>query len=243
MPLSFNGVTGVQAGVESHTTSGARKAIAAAGIGNLLEYYDFGVYGFLATGISRRFFPGQDPNAALLSTFAVFGVAFLARPIGGAVLGRVGDIKGRKSTLILTITLMALGTAGIGCIPDYSSIGLGAPLLLLLCRVVQGLSTGGEWGNATAFIVEWSPEGRRGFYGSFSQSSVVGGGLTALIVVALMNTAFTPAQMDAWAWRIPFLLGLLLLPIGLWLRRDVGVTPRFQAEQGGGATGHVGIGL
>jgi MFS transporter, MHS family, proline/betaine transporter len=242
MSPSFGGVTGVQAGVESHNIRGARKAIAAASIGNLLEYYDFGVYGFLATVLSRKFFPGQDPNAALLSTFAVFGVAFLARPIGGAVLGRVGDIKGRKSTLILTITLMALGTAGIGCIPDYGAIGLGAPLLLVLCRVVQGLSTGGEWGNATAFIVEWSPEGRRGYYGSFSQSAIVGGGLTALIVVALMNTAFTQAQVDAWAWRIPFLLGLVLLPFGLWLRRDVAETPRFTAEQRGETTGMADLG-
>ena len=220
----------------------ARKAIMAAGIGNLLEYYDFAVYGFLATVISRKFFPGQDPNTALLSTFAVFGVAFLARPLGGAVLGRMGDLRGRKSTLILTITLMAVGTAGIGLIPDYGSIGIAAPVLLLLCRVLQGLSTGGEWGNATAFIVEWSPPGRRGFYGSFSQSSVVCGGLTAAVVVALLNTAFTTAQVDAWAWRIPFLLGLVLLPIGLWLRRDVPETPRFRAEQRGETTGLADLG-
>jgi MHS family proline/betaine transporter-like MFS transporter len=225
-----------------HDMRAARKAIMAAGIGNLLEYYDFGIYGFLATVISRKFFPGQDPTAALLATFAVFGVAFLARPLGGALLGRMGDIRGRKSTLVLTITLMAIGTAGIGLIPDYATIGIAAPVLLLLCRVLQGLSTGGEWGNATAFIVEWSPEGRRGFYGSFSQSSIVCGGLTAAVVVAMMNTAFTPAQVDAWAWRIPFLLGILLLPIGLWLRRDIAETPRFQAEQRGETTGLTDLG-
>jgi MHS family proline/betaine transporter-like MFS transporter len=230
------------ADTEPHNVRGAIKAIVAAGIGNLLEYYDFAVYGFMATVIGRKFFPSEDRTASLLATYAVFGVAFLARPIGGAVLGRMGDIKGRKSTLILTITLMALGTAGIGCIPDHGSIGLAAPLLLVLCRVVQGLSTGGEWGNATSFIVEWSPEGKRGFYGSFSQSSIVGGGLTALIVVALLNTIFTPTQVDAWAWRIPFLMGLVLLPIGIWLRRGVPETPRFRAEQRGETTGLADLG-
>jgi MHS family proline/betaine transporter-like MFS transporter len=230
------------AALESHNLGDARKAIVAAGIGNLLEYYDFAVYGFLATVISRKFFPGEDPNSALLKTFAIFGVAFLARPLGGAIIGRMGDLKGRKSMLILTIVLMALGTAGIGCIPDYGAIGIWAPVLLVLCRVLQGLSTGGEWGNATAFIVEWSPEGKRGFYGSFSQSSVVGGGLTALIVLAIMNTVLTPAQVDAWGWRLPFLLGLVLLPIGIWLRRDVAETPRFRAEQRGETSGMADLG-
>ena len=223
-------------------TRSARQAITAAGIGNVLEYYDFGIYGYLATVISRKFFPGADPTAALLSTFAVFGVAFLARPLGGVLLGRMGDTKGRKSTLILTISLMAVGTAAIGLIPDYDSIGVMAPVLLVLCRVLQGLSTGGEWGNATAFIVEWSPEGRRGFYGSFSQSSIVAGGLVSSIVVALLNTAFTAAQIDAWAWRIPFLMGILLLPVGLWLRRGIDETPRFKAEQRGEATGLADLG-
>jgi len=132
----------------------ARQAITAAGIGNVLEYYDFGVYGFLAAVLGRKFFPGDDPTASLLATFAAFGVAFLARPLGGLVLGRMGDVRGRKSTLVLTIILMAIGTAGIGLIPSYASIGVAAPILLVLCRVLQGLSAGGEWGNSTAFIVE-----------------------------------------------------------------------------------------
>ncbi|MGI4950691.1 MAG: MFS transporter [Janthinobacterium lividum] len=229
-------------GVDGATLGGARRAITAAGIGNVLEYYDFGIYGYLATVLSRKFFPGDDPTAALLSTFGVFGVAFLARPLGGVLLGRMGDVRGRKSTLILTITLMAVGTAGIGLIPDYGSIGIMAPILLVLCRVLQGLSTGGEWGNATAFIVEWSPEGKRGFYGSFSQSSVVAGGLTASVMVALMNTVFTAGQIEDWAWRLPFLLGILLLPVGLWLRRGIGETPRFKAEQRGESAGLADLG-
>lgn len=131
-----------------------RRAITAAGIGNVLEYYDFGVYGFLATVIARKFFPGTDEVASLLATFAAFGVGFLARPLGGIVLGRMGDVRGRKAALVLTIVLMAVGTTGIGLIPDYAAIGVLAPVLLVLCRVLQGLSAGGEWGNATSFIVE-----------------------------------------------------------------------------------------
>ena len=220
----------------------ARQAITAAGIGNVLEYYDFGIYGFLAATLGRKFFPGADPTASLLATFAAFGIAFLARPLGAIVLGRMGDVRGRKSTLVLTIVLMAVGTAGIGLIPEYAAIGVAAPILLVLCRVLQGLSAGGEWGNATAFIVEWSPEGRRGFFGSFSQASVVGGLLLSSAVAALLNSVFTAGQIEAWAWRIPFLLGALLLPVGLWLRRGIGETPRFEAEQQGERSGLADLG-
>ena len=214
-----------------------RRAITAAGIGNVLEYYDFGVYGFLAGVIGRKFFPGTDEVASLLATFAAFGVGFLARPLGGIVLGRLGDVRGRKSALVLTILLMAIGTVGIGLIPEYASIGVLAPALLVLCRVLQGLSAGGEWGNATTFIVEWAPEGRRGYYGSYSQASVVGGLLASSAVAALLNSVFTPGEIDAWAWRLPFLLGAVLLPVGLWLRRGINETPRFQAEQAGQGAG------
>jgi MHS family proline/betaine transporter-like MFS transporter len=220
----------------------ARRAIVAAGIGNVLEYYDFGIYGFLATVIARKFFPGTDPTAALLATFAAFGVGFLARPVGGIVLGRLGDIAGRKSALILTIVLMAVGTAGIGLIPEYAAVGVVAPVLLVLCRILQGLSAGGEWGNATAFIVEWSPDGKRGYLGSYSQASVVGGVLMASGVAALMNSLFPAAAIDAWAWRLPFLLGAVLLPIGLWLRIGIEETPRFRAEQAGHKSGLADLG-
>lgn len=219
------------------TGMSARRAIMAAGIGNVLEYYDFGIYGFLAGVIARKFFPGTDATAALLATFAAFGVGFLARPVGGIVLGRLGDITGRKSALVLTIVLMAIGTVGIGLIPDYAAIGVAAPVFLVACRVLQGLSTGGEWGNATAFIVEWSPQGRRGYYGSYSQASVVGGVLMASGIAALLNSIFSAADIQAWAWRLPFLLGAVLLPIGLWLRCGIEETPRFRAEQAGHTSG------
>ncbi len=219
-----------------------RRAITAAGIGNVLEYYDFGIYGFLAVVIARKFFPGTDEVASLLATFAAFGVGFLARPLGGIVLGRLGDTRGRKSALVTTILLMAIGTVGIGLIPDYSSIGVLAPILLVLCRILQGLSAGGEWGNATSFIVEWAPEGRRGYFGSYSQASIVGGILMSSAVAALLNSVFSTADIDAWAWRLPFLLGGLLLPVGLWLRRGIEETPRFREEQAGRTTGLADLG-
>jgi MHS family proline/betaine transporter-like MFS transporter len=227
---------------ETMTAMSARKAITAAGIGNVLEYYDFGVYGFLASVLARKFFPGGDDAAALLATFAAFGVGFLARPLGGIILGRMGDLRGRKSALVLTIVLMAIGTTGIGCIPEYGAIGVAAPVLLVLCRILQGLSAGGEWGNATAFIVEWSPEGRRGFFGSFSQASVIGGLLASSAVAAVLNSVFTPGEIDAWAWRVPFLLGAALLPIGLWLRRGIEETPRFRDEKAGHSAGLADLG-
>jgi MHS family proline/betaine transporter-like MFS transporter len=220
----------------------ARRAITAAGIGNVLEYYDFGIYGFLAGVIARKFFPGTDEVAGLLATFAAFGVGFLARPLGGIVLGRLGDVRGRKSALVTTILLMAVGTVGIGLIPEHASIGVLAPILLVLCRILQGLSAGGEWGNATSFIVEWSPEGRRGYFGSYSQASVVGGVLMSSAVAALLNSIFSSAEIDAWAWRLPFLLGAILLPVGLWLRRGVEETPRFRAEQAGETSGLADLG-
>ena len=224
------------------TSMSATRAITAAGIGNVLEYYDFGIYGFLASVIARKFFPGTDDVASLLATFATFGVGFLARPLGGIVLGRMGDLRGRKSALVLTIVLMAVGTAGIGCIPSYAQIGVAGPVLLVLCRILQGLSAGGEWGNSTAFIVEWAPDGKRGYLGSYSQASVVGGLLMSSAIAAILNSLYTPAEIDAWAWRLPFLLGAALLPIALWLRRGIQETPRYRDEQAGHHTGLADLG-
>src|ERR1700761_6777657 len=138
-------------------TDKSHKAVWAASIGNLLEWYDFGVYAYLATLIAAKFFPGNDQTASLLAAFAAYGVGFLARPLGGIVIGRLGDVRGRKAALVLTIFLMAFGTVGIGLIPSRSSIGILAPVLLVICRLMQGFSAGGEWGGSTAFIVEWAP--------------------------------------------------------------------------------------
>src|SRR5215472_11191989 len=148
------------------------RPILAAAAGNLLEWYDFVIYAFMAPYIAEKFFPSGDPLAGLLAVFATFGLGFVVRPLGGILIGRLGDAKGRKPALLLTVFLMAAGTAGIGLVPSRASIGALAPLLLLLCRLIQGFSAGGEWASATTFIYEWAPKERRGFFSSLQQSSV-----------------------------------------------------------------------
>jgi len=204
-----------------------RRAVSAAVIGNVLEWYDFSVYAFVAVIIARKFFPQGDEVTALLSTFLAYGLGFVARPLGGIILGRVGDTHGRKTALLITIALMAIGTVLVGLLPTYAAIGIGAPLLLVVARLMQGFSAGGEWGSSTAYIVEWAPQDQRGFYGSFQQLSVVAGLLLGSAIAALMNTILTPEQMDAWGWRVPFLLGGILGPVGLWMRRTIDETPAY----------------
>src|SRR5581483_11546595 len=181
--------------VQAPASGKTRSAVAAAVVGNVLEWYDFAVYGYLATLIAKNFFPPGDELAALLATFAAFGVGFVVRPLGGIIVGRIGDTRGRKAALILTIMLMAFGTVLFGLIPPYASIGVAAPVLLLVARLMQGFSAGGEWGGSTAFIVEWAPADRRGFYGSFQQCSVVGGLLLGSGVAAFLATIISPAAM------------------------------------------------
>jgi MHS family proline/betaine transporter-like MFS transporter len=214
--------------MNDETLTDTRRAVGAAVVGNVLEWYDFAVYGYLATIIAKNFFPSGDEVAALLATFAAFGVGFVVRPLGGIVIGRIGDTRGRKVALILTILLMAVGTVLIGLIPSYSTIGVLAPILLVLARLMQGFSAGGEWGGSTAFIVEWAPADRRGFYGSFQQCSVVGGLLMGSGVAALLTSIIAPAAMDSWGWRIPFLLGGLIGPVGIYMRRNIDETPAYR---------------
>lgn len=209
-----------------------RRAVGAAVMGNLLEWYDFAVYGYLATVIAKKFFAPGDELAALLSTFATFGVGFVVRPLGGIVIGRMGDVQGRKAALMLTIFLMAAGTVLIGLIPDYATIGAWAPALLVFARLLQGFAAGGEWGGSTAFIVEWAPQNQRGLYGSFQQSSLAAGLLLGSGIAALFSTVLTPEQLESWGWRVPFLLGGLLAPVGIYMRRHIDETPAFREAQG-----------
>jgi MHS family proline/betaine transporter-like MFS transporter len=210
-----------------------RRAIAAAAsaaAGNALEYYDFAVYGYMAAIIGHNFFPSKDPLNSLLASFAVFGVGFLARPIGGVLIGQFADVRGRKPAVILCIFLMAAGTLLTGLVPGYERIGVVAPILIVTARLMQGFAIGGGAGSSMAFIVEWAPEGRRGFYGSLQQCSSTSGFLLGSGIAALCSSLFTPAEMQGWGWRIPFLIGSLVGPIGIYMQRHVHETPAFEEE-------------
>jgi len=212
------------------------RVIIASILGNSLEWYDFTVYAFLATIISKHFFPNSTPSVALLSTFAVFGVGFIARPIGGVLIGLFGDAKGRKPALLLTIGLMACGTGLIGLLPTYDSIGIWAPVLLVVARSLQGFSAGGEWGSSASFLVEWAPAHRRGLYGSLHPGSIFLGQMVGTAVTAILSSSLGSATMSDWGWRVPFLAGALIGPLGLLVRNKVDETPVFaRAAQGSSA--------
>ncbi|AJC58146.1 MFS transporter [Streptomyces sp. 769] len=205
-----------------------RRAVKAAALGNAMEWFDFGIYSYLALTIGKVFFPGGSPTASLLSSFATFAVAFLVRPLGGAYFGPLGDRIGRKKVLALTMIMMALGTLGIGLIPSYASIGLWSPALLILFRLVQGFSTGGEYGGASTFIAEYAPDKKRGYFGSFLEMGTLIGYTGAAGIVLLLNTTLGPDTMLAWGWRIPFLVAGPLGLVGLYLRLRLDETPAFQ---------------
>lgn len=201
--------------------------IVAAVIGNALEWYDFVVYGFLTVIISRLFFPADSEYASLLFTMATFGVGFFMRPVGGILIGMYADRKGRKAALQLIIGLMTLSMAMIALAPPYAAIGIAAPLLILMARLLQGFATGGEFASATSFLVESAPADKRGFYGSLQ---MVGQSLAALggaVAGALVTRALAPEQLDSWGWRLPFLFGLLIGPVGIWIRRYLDETEEF----------------
>jgi MHS family proline/betaine transporter-like MFS transporter len=220
--------TGTAAPAHAPSSAQSRKAIYAASIGNVMEWYDFNVFAFMAVPLAKNFFPAGDPAAALLSTFAVLGVGLVVRPLGGLIIGRLGDVRGRKPALIFTVLLMAVGTTLIGLLPSYGSIGILAPIALLVARMMQGFSTGGEWGSATTFMAEWSQDGRRGFYTSMQQMSNAVGLLLGSGIAALVTTLLSAQDVESWGWRIPFLVGALFGPIGLWLRRSIDETPPFR---------------
>ena len=205
-----------------------RRAILSCAVGNFFELYDFVLYGFFAVPISQAFFPANDPSLALINTFITFGIGFLMRPLGAIVLGRYGDRAGRRAALVITVGLMALATGCTGLVPTYTQIGLLAPLLLLLCRCGQGFSTGGEWGGAAAFLVEYAEPGRRGLTGSWQQFSTQVGATAASFSAYILAHALAPDAFAAWGWRVPFVLGFLLGPIGYYLRTKVAETPAFE---------------
>ena len=205
----------------------APRLVAAAIVGNMLELYDFVVYGFFATALAKAFFPTGDDVTSLLFAVATFGVGFFMRPLGAIVIGSYIDRAGRKAGLTLTILLMGVSTAMIGLCPTYAQIGLVAPLIVVAARLLQGFSLGGEVSGVIAYLVEQAPEKRRGFYGSFQQSGQSAAGVLASFTGYLLGTMLSPEANSEWGWRVPFLIGLLIVPVGLYLRAKLTETPAF----------------
>jgi MHS family proline/betaine transporter-like MFS transporter len=205
-----------------------RRAVRGAAIGNTVEWFDFAIYGFLATYIAAKFFPSGDETAALLNTFAIFAAAFFMRPLGGFFFGPLGDRIGRQRVLALVILLMSFSTFAIGLVPSYDSIGVLAPLLLLFLRCLQGFSAGGEYGSGACFLAEYAPDKHRGFVVSFLVWSVVVGFLLGSLTVTGLETVLSQSAMDSYGWRIPFLIAGVLGVVGLYIRLRLSDTPEFE---------------
>ncbi|WP_349975072.1 MFS transporter [Pseudomonas sp. WHRI 8519] len=217
-----------------NTTSGLKpwRVILAATIGNALEWYDFIVYGFLAATISRLFFPTDDPSAALLLATLSVGIGFVARPLGAIILGLYADRYGRKRALNVVILLMFISTAMIAFAPTYQQAGIWAAILIAVARLIQGFSAGGEFGSATSYLIESAPAHRRDFYGSWQMFAQASGALLSTIVGVMLFEVFTQETIDSWAWRLPFLVGLLIGPVGLYIRRHLDEPEEFKKVQG-----------
>ncbi|MBJ7441809.1 MAG: MFS transporter [Sphingopyxis sp.] len=211
-----------------------RMVIAASSAGTVFEWYDFFIYGTLAAIIGKAFFPSDNATLETLLVWAGFAVGFGFRPLGAVLFGFLGDRLGRKYTFLVTVTLMGIATAGVGMIPSAATIGIAAPIIIILLRILQGLALGGEYGGAAVYVAEHSPPGKRGFYTSFIQASVVGGFVLSLIVVLACKALMPDAVWESWGWRVPFLLSLILLAISLWMRLKLSESPVFQAMKAQG---------
>ena len=207
-----------------------RRVAVASAIGTTIEWYDYFIYSTAAALIfGSQFFSALSPASGTLAAFATLGVGFLARPIGGVVWGHFGDRVGRKAMLVASLLVMGLATVGVGLLPTYDQVGLLAPVLLLVLRLLQGLSAGGEWGGAALMAVEHAPDGRRGRYGSFAQIGVPAGLILAQLVFAGVGNALSDEQFASWGWRVPFLLSIVLIGVGLYVRLSVDESPVFRA--------------
>ena len=217
-----------------------RRALVGSAVGSAVEWYDYFLYGTMAGLVfGPLFFPTEDPVSSQMLSLASFAVAFLIRPVGGVLFSHVGDRIGRKKTLVTTLTTMGLATVGIGLMPTYATIGVWAPILLTLLRLLQGLALGGEWGGGLLMAVEYAPNNRRGLYGAIPQTGALFGLALGNLTASGANAIFTEEQFLAYGWRIPFLLSVLLVAFGLWIRNAVEETPSFQKVRSGNTIARV----
>jgi MFS family permease len=228
--------------MSNNETKGLWKVIGASSLGTLIEWYDFYIFGSLATVIASQFFPKTNPTAALLSTLATFAAGFIVRPFGALVFGRLGDLVGRKHTFLLTLVLMGGSTFAIGCIPGYETIGFAAPLLVLLFRLIQGLALGGEYGGAATYVAEHSPANRRGYFTSWIQTTATLGLFISLGVILLVrhsmdaDQAKSIAKFNDWGWRIPFWVSSVLVIISIYIRLKMKESPLYSKLKSEGKT-------
>ena len=238
----------VEAGDDGVTTTSARASseqpprqrmrlvIAASSVGTIFEWYDFYLYGLLATILSVQFFSGVNETTGFILALAAFAAGFAVRPLGAVVFGRIGDLVGRKNTFLVTMAIMGFSTFLVGLLPSYTSIGIGAPILLVTLRLLQGLALGGEYGGAAIYVAEHAPEGKRGFHTSFIQTTATLGLFAALIVVIVTRSLTGEIAFVDWGWRIPFLISLVLLAISLWMRLKLQESPVFRQMKQEGTT-------
>jgi MFS family permease len=210
------------------TPSGTTHVIGASSLGTVFEWYDFFLYGSLASHIAAHFFSGVDETTGFIFALATFAVGFIVRPVGALIFGRIGDLAGRKNTFLVTLALMGLSTFLVGVLPGYDAIGLAAPVTLVALRMLQGLAIGGEYGGAIIFVAEHAPAGRRGLYTSWIPATAVTGLLLSLLVILATRLALAPGDFAEWGWRLPFLLSVILLAISLWIRLQLHESPVFQ---------------
>ncbi|MDZ4778063.1 MAG: MFS transporter [Alphaproteobacteria bacterium] len=218
------------------STPAERKVIAASSLGTIFEWYDFYLYGSLAASISAHFFSGVNETTGFIFALAAFAAGFAVRPFGALVFGRIGDIVGRKNTFLVTMAIMGLSTFIVGVLPGYDAIGIAAPIALVILRLLQGLALGGEYGGAATYVAEHAPNGKRGLYTSWIQTTATFGLFLSLVVIMLTRLAMPPEAFAEWGWRVPFLLSIVLLGVSLWIRMQLAESPVFQKMKDEGAT-------
>ena len=226
---------GRKAGATQGMTKEERKVIFASSLGTVFEWYDFYLYGALASIIAKQFFIG-DPTTTFIFALLAFAAGFIVRPFGALVFGRLGDMIGRKYTFLVTIVLMGASTFLVGLLPSYSSIGIAAPIILVTLRILQGLALGGEYGGAATYVAEHAPEGRRGFFTSWIQTTATMGLFLSLLVILGVRTVLGEPEFEAWGWRIPFLVSVLLLAVSVWIRLSMNESPAFAKMKAEGKT-------
>jgi len=226
----------VQTAASGSMTKEERKVIFASSLGTVFEWYDFYLYGSLAAIIAKQFFAGTDPSTAFIFALLAFAAGFIVRPFGALVFGRLGDMIGRKYTFLVTILLMGASTFIVGLLPNYNSIGIAAPIILIILRILQGLALGGEYGGAATYVAEHAPEGKRGFFTSWIQTTATLGLFLSLMVILGTRTAVGEEAFADWGWRVPFLVSVFLLAISVWIRLTMNESPAFAKMKAEGKT-------